>query len=111
MFCADYISAFIFHAGISYGIWRSDTSNPSDLSDTSTTSATSDQFKILRYYLHGAASGLLGALVIYPFDFVRQGANTSRHVAHVSCLFTFLKKRQFTFLKIESFFVKMTVLC
>lgn len=59
MFCADYISAFIFHFGINYGLWKC------------------GEEKIINSYGHGALSGLLGALAIYPFDFVRQGAITS----------------------------------
>ena len=66
MFCADYIGAFIFHAGINFGLWKT----------TTTRSASSSQFKILNY-VHGAGSGVMSALIIYPFDFVRQGAITS----------------------------------
>ena len=65
MFCADYISAFIFHAGITYGLWKY------DIDEDQFNSAPAKQ------YIHGAASGFLGAITIYPFDFVRQGAITS----------------------------------
>ena len=66
MFCADYISAFIFHAGITYGLWKYDIDEDQLLSATPA-----------KHYFHGAASGFLGAITIYPFDFVRQGAITS----------------------------------
>ena len=60
MFCADYICSFVFHFGINYGIF--------ELKD----SKHSVKFN-LNSYVHGACSGLLGALTIHKFDFVRQG--------------------------------------
>ena len=64
MFCADYISAFIYHAGINYGLWKYDLSSEMYPSNT-------------LHYLHGGIAGFLGACTIYPFDFVRKAAITS----------------------------------
>ncbi len=62
MFCADYIASFVFHFAIKYGLWES---------------KIKTEGHIQNYYIHGAVSGLFGALAVYPFDFVRQGAITS----------------------------------
>lgn len=63
MFCADYISAFVFHFGLSYGLWN--------------LKNTKDIHINLNSYIHGSLSGLFGAITVFPFDFVRQGAITS----------------------------------
>ena len=65
MFCADYICSFIFHFGINYGLFDVKRSKISPKTHFNS-------------YVHGACSGLLGALTIHKFDFVRQGAITSR---------------------------------
>ena len=67
MFCADYICSFIFHFGISYGLFELKNSK----------NVAKEDLKV-NSYVHGACSGLLGALTIHKFDFVRQGAITSR---------------------------------
>ena len=66
MFCVDYICSFIFHFGINYGLF-----------DLKSSKNITKDFT-LNSYVHGACSGLLGALTIHNFDFVRQGAITSR---------------------------------
>ena len=77
MFCADYICSFVFHFGINYGLFQ--------LQDGKKT--TQENYN-LNSYFHGACSGLLGALTIHKFDFVRQGAITSNKFSFIHSLST-----------------------
>lgn len=77
MFCADYIAAFVFHFGINYGLWTLN----KDIKLNSS-------HQPYNHYFQGALSGLCGALTIYPFDFVRQGAITSGKAKLVHSLAT-----------------------
>ena len=74
MFCADYIAAFVFHFGLNYGLWNMKTAKKYDLQ--------------LNSYVHGSLSGLFGAISVFPFDFVRQGAITSSKASIVHNLAT-----------------------
>lgn len=67
MFCADYISSFVYHAILTAGIqnFHQDSKNK----NTSTTSF------FMNPVLIGALSGFFGAASVYPFDFVRQSQN------------------------------------
>ena len=66
MFCADYLAAFAFHWGINHQIGQTE----------------NKQLKLFASYpfLHGAVSGFLGALAIYPMDFVRHEIIQSRNI-------------------------------
>jgi len=64
MFCADYISAFLFHGLISIGLI--------DHHDKIRNFESLEKNPTYPFLLGGVA-GLLGAASVYPFDFVRRG--------------------------------------
>ena len=59
MFCADYITSFLYHSILTAGIKKFKIEEKSPLSP----------------FFVGAISGFLGAASVYPFDFVRQSQN------------------------------------
>ena len=59
MFCADYIASFFFHSSLNVGLHEAGVAYP----ERSPAPA-----------LLGGLSGLLAAIAVYPFDFVREGA-------------------------------------
>jgi len=62
MFCADYISSFLFHGLITgAGVAAGRTGHEADFNKPGT------------QILVGALAGLLGAAAVFPFDFVRRG--------------------------------------
>ena len=72
MFCADYISSFICHGGLSLvgfnvPIERTKLSRPAQISS---------------HIAQGAFSGFLGACAIYPFDFVRKAVIKNSTIWH-----------------------------
>jgi len=80
MFCADYICSFIYHFGINYGLFH--LKDVKIITKETVTTVTNQSYFI------GACSGLLGALTIHKFDFVRQGAITSNKfsIIHSLCM-------------------------
>lgn len=80
MFCADYICSFVFHFGINYGLFQ--LKDVKIITKETVTTVTNQS------YLIGACSGLLGALTIHKFDFVRQGAITSNKFSIIHSLST-----------------------
>ena len=68
MFCADYIAAFIFHGGVNFHLWK--------IQDET----LRDQWYFP--FAHGAFSGLLGAICVYPMDFVRHEVIQSKNIIH-----------------------------
>ena len=80
MFCADYICSFVFHFGINYGLFH--LKDVKIITKETVTTVTNQS------YLIGACSGLLGALTIHKFDFVRQGAITSNKFSIIHSLST-----------------------
>ncbi len=69
MFCADYIAAFVFHAGLTFGI----SENILQIKSYTPKDTTTLELISKHSFVFGAISGLLGGLSVYPFDFVRQG--------------------------------------
>jgi len=63
MFCADYISSFLFHGLLSLGVIHNQTSKTVKEYENST---------LFPPFL-GALSGFFGAAAVFPFDFVRRG--------------------------------------
>ena len=71
MFCADYIAAFLFHGGINYQLWKNG-------NEKAAWCRSQWHFP----FLHGALSGFLGAVTVYPMDFVRHEIIKSKSIVH-----------------------------
>ena len=72
MFCADYISSFICHGGLSLvgfglSVERTKLSHPAQISS---------------HFAQGAFSGFLGACAVHPFDFVRKAVIKNSSIWH-----------------------------
>ena len=60
MFCADYISAYVYHSALKVFLLQQQ-------NDDAT------KFWQNRPFLSGALAGVMGSITVYPFDFVRKG--------------------------------------
>ena len=60
MFCADYLSAYLFHSSLKYFLLQQQNDDWS-------------KFWRGHPYLGGTLAGVLGSVTVYPFDFVRKG--------------------------------------
>merc|ERR1712059_218916 len=72
MFCADYISSFIFHGLVTGGLLEA--SHRGLLGPSLTPTKVSESLKYSGVpVLLGGLAGFLGAASVFPFDFVRRG--------------------------------------
>ena len=60
MFCADYISAYVFHSALKVFLLHQQNEDIT-------------KFWQNRPFFSGALAGVMGSITVYPFDFVRKG--------------------------------------